>query len=61
MRSSKLGTVSGSGASGIAAWCSGPGSSGWNDADRWKIACPCWTAATRRVVNVRPSRMRSTW
>ena len=27
-----------------------PGSSTWNDADRWKIALPCCTATTRRVV-----------
>ena len=32
----------------------------WNDAARLKIACPCWMATTRRVVKLRPSRMRST-
>ena len=53
MRSSKFGSVSGSGASGIGIWCSGPGSSGWNDAERWKIACAVLDGDTRRVVNVR--------
>jgi hypothetical protein len=37
-----------------------PSSYVWNDAERWKIGCPCWTATTRRVVKDRPSRMRST-
>lgn len=32
----------------------------WNDAERWKIGCPCWTATTLRVVNDLPSRIRST-
>ena len=59
-RSRNVGSVSGSGASGIGYWCSGPGSATWNDADRLKIARPCWIATTRRVVKLRPSRMRST-
>jgi len=37
-----------------------PGSSTWNDADRWKMALPCWMATTRRVVKAPPSRIRST-
>lgn len=42
-------------------WCSKPASSGrWKDAVRLKIVRPCWTAVTRRVVNDRPSRTRST-
>ena len=32
----------------------------WNDADIEKIVSPCWTARTRRVVNERPVRVRST-
>ena len=46
--------------SGMASWCSGPDSHTWNDALRLKIARPCWIAFTVRVVNDRPSRMRST-
>ena len=38
----------------------GPVSATWNDAESAKIARPCWTATTRRVVNERPSRIRST-
>ncbi len=60
MRSWKVGNDSGSGTSGIGSWWSGPLSSTWNDADRLKMARPCWMATTRRVVNERPSRMRST-
>ena len=59
-QSANDGSFSGSGASGMGMLCSGPTSSGWNDAERWKIAWPCWIATTRRVVNVFPSRMRST-
>lgn len=55
-----VGSVSGSGAVGISAWCSSPSSYVWKDAERWKIGWPCWTATTRRVVKERPSRMRST-
>ena len=55
-----VGSVSGAGADGIAAWCSRPSSYVWKDAERWKIGWPCWTATTRRVVKERPSRMRST-
>ncbi len=51
---------SGSGTSGMGNWWVRPGSSAWNEADRWKMARPCWMATTRRVVNDRPSRMRST-
>jgi len=32
----------------------------WNEHDRLKMGRPCWMATTRRVVNERPSRMRST-
>ncbi len=60
MRSWNVGSVSGSGTSGIGSPCSKPSSTVWNDADRLKIALPCWTATTRRVVKDRPSRMRST-
>ena len=31
------------------------------EADMEKIASPCCTASTRRVVKLRPSRIRSTW
>ena len=48
-RSRIVGSESGSGASGIVYWCSGPSSATWNDADRLKIARPCWIATTRRV------------
>ncbi len=58
--SAAVGSVSGSGAAGMGAWCSMPSSWLWKDAERWKIGCPCWTATTRRVVKDRPSRMRST-
>ena len=51
---------SGGGTSGIGSACSGPGSAWWNDADRVKMVWPCWIADTRRVVNDRPSRVRST-
>ncbi|MNL55822.1 hypothetical protein D3C87_1792640 [compost metagenome] len=47
-------------ASGMASWWSKPGSSIWNEADMEKIGLPCWTATTRRVVKLAPSRMRST-
>ena len=52
--------VSGSGTAGIGSKCSYPSSAMWNDAASWKMARPCWMATTRRVVNDRPSRMRST-
>ena len=55
-----VGSDSGSATSGIASWCSGPVSSIWYDACRLKIARPCWIATTRRVVKLRPSRIRST-
>ena len=58
--SCSVSSVSGGGTSGIASWCSNPGSSFWNDADMLKIALPFWIATTRRVVNELPSRMRST-
>ena len=35
---------------GIGYWCSGPVSATWNEAERLKMACPCWIATTRRVV-----------
>ena len=35
-------------------------STSWNDADMLKIGLPCWIATTRRVVKLRPSRIRST-
>ena len=38
-----------------------PSSGWWKEAVRLKIVRPCWTAVTRRVVNDRPSRTRSTW
>ena len=50
----------GSGTSGIGASCSSPSSGTWKLDCRLKIALPCWMATTRRVVNDRPSRMRST-
>ncbi len=59
-RSGSVGRVSGSGTSGMGNWCSRPCSSEWNEADMLKMARPCWTATTRRVVKERPSRMRST-
>ena len=37
-----------------------PGSGSWNEAVRLKIAMPSWSAVTCRVVNDRPSRVRST-
>jgi hypothetical protein len=55
-----VGSVSGSGTDGIGSAWSTPGSGCWNDADSAKIAFPRWTPITRRVVNERPSRMRST-
>ena len=51
---------SGSGTSGIGIWCSRPASRSWNEAERLKMARPCCTATTRRVVKDRPSRIRST-
>ena len=54
------GNWSGSGASGAGKECSTPSSATWNDAESEKIALPCWIALTRRVVKLRPSRMRST-
>ena len=58
----KSGSDSGSGvsATGESNWCSKPSSGTWKLTDMLKIALPCWMATTRRVVNVRPSRMRST-
>ena len=41
-------------------WWDSPGSSTWNEADRLKMARPCWMATTSRVENDLPSRMRST-
>ena len=58
--SSSLGSVSGSGTSGIAIWCEKPSSALWKDALIEKIASPCWMATTLRVVKLPPSRMRST-
>ncbi len=56
-----LGTSSGAGVSaGIDGWCSMPGCVTWNEADSVKIGRPCWMPVTRRVVNERPSRTRST-
>ena len=40
--------------------CSTPGCGSWNDAASVKITSPRCTARTRRVVNDRPSRIRST-
>ena len=59
-RVDRSGRPSGSGASGIGTWCSRPVSGRWNDADSVKMAWPCWIAVTRRVLNERPSRVRST-
>ena len=57
-----VGSVSGSGTSGPAAADVRSRLSGWwKEAVRLKIVRPCWTAVTRRVVNDRPSRTRSTW
>ena len=53
-------TRAGGTSAGIGSWWSKPSSWTWNDADRLKIGRPCWMATTRRVVNDRPSRMRST-
>ena len=53
-------SASGGGTSGIAAWCDGPSSVLWKEADMLKIARPCWIAVTRRVRKLRPSRSRST-
>jgi len=47
---------SGGGTSGIGFACSGPASAWWNEADSVKIARPCWTAVTRRVLKEWPSR-----
>ncbi len=61
MRVWKSGSVLGLGRpSGIGASCSRPSSGTWKLDCRLKIALPCWMATTRRVVNERPSRMRST-
>jgi hypothetical protein len=47
--------------SGMGIWCSSALRSGSaNEADMLKMAFPCWTATTRRVVNDLPSRIRST-
>ena len=51
---------SGGGAAGIGRAYSRPGSARWNEAESVKIGLPCWIAVTRRVVNDRPSRTRST-
>ena len=59
-RSNSVGRVSGAGTSGIGNWCSRPVSSSSKEASRLKMARPCCTATTRRVVNERPSRIRST-
>ena len=53
-------TDSGGGTAGIAMACDSPGSGWWNDAESVKIVFPCCTPVTRRVVNDRPSRTRST-
>ena len=58
--SDSLGRSSGNGTLGIVTACSSPGSSIWNDAEREKIARPCWIALQRRVVKLFPSRIRST-
>ena len=61
MRVAKSGRVVGSGTSdGIGSWWSRPASARWKLACRLKMALPCWMATTRRVVKLRPSRMRST-
>ncbi len=61
MRSWKIGSVSGPGTAGmLAAWWLTPSSKMWKDADSAKMVLPCWIATTRRVVNDRPSRTRST-
>jgi hypothetical protein len=60
MRSWSVVSVSGAGTSGMDRACSIPPSTTWNDACRLKIGLPCWIATTRRVVKLRPSRMRST-
>ena len=39
----------------------GVASGRWNDADIAKVTLPCWWASTRRTLNPRPSRIRSTW
>ena len=57
---SRVASSSGAGTSGIGNWWERPVSSTWNEADMLKMAWPCWMATTRRVVNERPSRMRST-
>src|SRR5918992_2727367 len=44
IRSRINGSVSGSGASGIGAWCAGPDSGLWNGADSAKNGFPCWVA-----------------
>ena len=59
-RSSQVGSVSGSGASGMSSECSKPSSNLWKDTEALKIALPRCCATTRRVVNDDPSRMRST-
>ncbi len=52
---------SGAGTSARGSACqSSPVSSMWNEASSTKIASPCWSAVTRRVLNERPSRVRST-
>ncbi len=50
----------GCGHCGIGDWWSTPGWSSWKEADSVKMGRSCWTATTRRVVNERPSRTRST-
>ena len=39
----------------------GVASGTWKDADIAKVTLPCWWASTRRTLNPRPSRIRSTW
>jgi hypothetical protein len=58
--SASLGSSSGPATDGMWAWCSKPSSGAWKDAARLKICLPFWTAITRRVVKLPPSRDRST-
>ena len=54
------GSSSGGGTSGMAIWWSSPASATWKETSMEKIGRPCWMAATRLVVKLLPSRMRST-
>ena len=44
----------------LAVWTSTSSSGTWKDASRLRMAPPDWRAATRRVLNERPLRSRST-